>query len=575
MQHLLPIASLRAALLALAATTAGSVSATEPELPWPYNLPAHVKYFPEDEFHVKRGIDIEQRLATEVPIGVKKMSEDAGEKFLFDYWIFGPSGTDDENDGASATAASPAHLRQRAAIDTTDNQDSSLYANTSIPLSFSPPFLQHTDEKESPLLLRHPSLRYLPRKAQSLFQRGFQCPAGTSNCSSIGRPDSCCANGETCQLITDTGLGDVGCCPAGQTCSGQVSTCGAGYSSCPNFPGGGCCIPNYTCLGSGCAYVGTTTVVTTITNTIRTIATPTILSSAGSSSSSLFPSSSSSPSSASFSTTPSPSQPPLSQTPLTCSTGYKSCPATLGGGCCPSSRECGFAECPASSTSPASSSSAAASAGPPIRPTTVSTSASTSASPSPSSSPTISVCPTGFYMCSAYYLGGCCRVDRNCDTASCPPRSSTTDVNTHGVTVVAPASATTEPSSPSSEDKQSTSAVSSSSSSSRSTNTPTKPSSSSSPASVSKSQQGTCASGWFKCASTDGGGCCPSGYACGAACTATATISGKSGAFTTDGPVIGKMPSSGAARMSDSRTAWVERACGAIALLVFGLCVML
>lgn len=34
---------------------------------------------------------------------------------------------------------------------------------------------------------------------------------------------------------------------------------------------------------------------------------------------------------------------------------------------------------------------------------------------------------------------------------------------------------------------------------------------------------GSCASGWSTCASDVGGGCCPSGYACGSACTATAT----------------------------------------------------
>ena len=30
-----------------------------------------------------------------------------------------------------------------------------------------------------------------------------------------------------------------------------------------------------------------------------------------------------------------------------------------------------------------------------------------------------------------------------------------------------------------------------------------------------------CALGWFQCGSDGGGGCCPSGYACGESCTAT------------------------------------------------------
>ena len=33
-----------------------------------------------------------------------------------------------------------------------------------------------------------------------------------------------------------------------------------------------------------------------------------------------------------------------------------------------------------------------------------------------------------------------------------------------------------------------------------------------------------CAAGWFSCGSSGGGGCCPSGYSCGASCTATAVV---------------------------------------------------
>ena len=33
----------------------------------------------------------------------------------------------------------------------------------------------------------------------------------------------------------------------------------------------------------------------------------------------------------------------------------------------------------------------------------------------------------------------------------------------------------------------------------------------------------SCATGWFNCAAGEGGGCCPSGYACGVSCTATAS----------------------------------------------------
>ncbi|KAJ5145493.1 uncharacterized protein N7515_000057 [Penicillium bovifimosum] len=91
------------------------------------------------------------------------------------------------------------------------------------------------------------------------------------------------------------------------------------------------------------------------------------------------------------------------------------------------------------------------------------------------------VCPTGFYACSAVYHGGCCRTGRDCDTTSCPVTVSTTIVS-DGVTIVAPVA------------------------------TPTGP-----------AGGNQCARGWFHCADTVGGGCCPVGFACGTSCTATDT----------------------------------------------------
>lgn len=90
------------------------------------------------------------------------------------------------------------------------------------------------------------------------------------------------------------------------------------------------------------------------------------------------------------------------------------------------------------------------------------------------------ICPTGFYACSAIYHGGCCQTGRDCDTTSCPTTSSTMLIS-DGVTVVVPVSTGGGSRSP-----------------------------------------GRCARGWFSCADTAGGGCCPTGYACGSSCTATA-----------------------------------------------------
>jgi len=183
---------------------------------------------------------------------------------------------------------------------------------------------------------------------------------------------------------------------------------------------------------------------------------------------------------------------PIVQSPLSCTVGYQSCPASLGGGCCPTDRACGSPTCP-----PISTVTSTASAIAPIRPTSISSAQSAPTSPSPITSSAVSAsgCPTGFYMCSAYYMGGCCQVDRNCDTTSCPLQGSAIVVTSTSITIVA-ASATSSAAGP----------------------------------------QGTCNSGWFSCDSSDGGGCCPSGFICGASCTAT--VSGQSN--------IGKQaPSSG------------------------------
>jgi hypothetical protein len=135
---------------------------------------------------------------------------------------------------------------------------------------------------------------------------------------------------------------------------------------------------------------------------------------------------------------------------------------------------------------------------PPVRPTTYLT-AQTTISTSITTGPSISACPTGFYACSAVYQGGCCRIGRNCDTTSCPAITATTELNSDGITVAGPTGTSAR-------------AVT------------------------------ACANGWFSCADTAGGGCCPSGFACGSSCTATGT--GSPGATVAKG-----QPVSGAGRL--------------------------
>ncbi len=219
-------------------------------------------------------------LAGPIPGGVRKMSGDEGEKFYMEYWQFGfqeegaqqpmmlgseqQKNDDDEDKDLHARTE---HLRSRSMDDQQQEQELQQSETTAIngsmsfpPQAFHPPFLLHTDEQEVPLGRLHSKrdLSYLlsPRAWKShLHKRAFQCPAGTNDCSSIGRPTSCCAQGETCQLVPDSGLGDVGCCSARQGCSGPVRNCEAGYTSCPGDIGGGCCIPNYVCVSMGCTLI--------------------------------------------------------------------------------------------------------------------------------------------------------------------------------------------------------------------------------------------------------------------------------------------------------------------------------
>lgn len=151
--------------------------------------------------------------------GVRKMSNDEGEKFFWHYWQF-----EDEMGNYSHP-------------DSNRNTAGEEIRTRSCPLR---PALS-IDETQS-------------RNGRGLFQRDFECPDGTKACAAINRPNRCCDAGDTCQLVQDAGPGDagVGCCPAGQTCLGEIGSCPAGYSTCSGALGGGCCIPGYDCVQGGC-----------------------------------------------------------------------------------------------------------------------------------------------------------------------------------------------------------------------------------------------------------------------------------------------------------------------------------
>jgi len=201
---------------------------------WHSDLEPHEKYFPEHEEHLRHEWEIRQRMQTEKPVGMRKLSGDAGEKFFLEYWTFeqAPADTESQMRFGDEDNRSPHDMEQ-----------SQIANGSSIDLL--PPVSLHSDMESSVFS------RYFRR---DLFERSFQCPMGTTNCSSIGQPNSCCQSGEVCVIVANSPLGPVGCCPSGETCNGAVATCNTaqGYTSCPNSPNGGCCIPGYACKDVGC-----------------------------------------------------------------------------------------------------------------------------------------------------------------------------------------------------------------------------------------------------------------------------------------------------------------------------------
>lgn len=168
--------------------------------------------------------DRESITAIQEAIAVRKMMDNEGQMFLHHYWHF-------DQDGDR-----PYHSL---------NEPETSATNASVVFPFHAPFALHRDTDTAP--------SYLHRARGLLSDRAFQCPSDTDPCTGINRPNSCCPSGSSCQLVTDSGQGDVACCGSGQTCSGNVQSCADGYQNCPGNAGGGCCVPGYACVGTiGC-----------------------------------------------------------------------------------------------------------------------------------------------------------------------------------------------------------------------------------------------------------------------------------------------------------------------------------
>lgn len=233
-------------LLLLLSDWPAQTESTNLPLPWPRHHSLDTAIHSAPALMSNGGSDRHNIATGQKPVGARKMRGDASEMFFMEYWQFDPKIKD--------TNALPTWGTNRPELSIYDEDnigdDAAHRRNASLPHLLGAPFALHSE--------RHPTLspvlRNIPRALSLLGERAFQCPSGTSSCSSISRPDSCCPSGESCQLISDTGQGDVGCCGQGQSCSPQVAGCQQGYSSCPGNQGGGCCIPGYACLGVGCKF---------------------------------------------------------------------------------------------------------------------------------------------------------------------------------------------------------------------------------------------------------------------------------------------------------------------------------
>lgn len=320
-----------------------------------------------------------------VPDVVRKLSSDEGEMFFHSYWsftseykqaIFGRS-----MNGAQGSAAHfvATNAKQN---NTTDALKPAirLHFHSHDQMHFG---AGHTGNQQA-------------RSVSDLFSRST-CPSGTNACATAGY---CCAVGASCVQITDTGLGPIACCPTDSTCTGEITSCAAGQTACPQSLGGACCIAGFQCAEDGCIQTVVVTIVSTFTvsaSGVTSTFTSTI--------------------SASTTTMISSSVQPTTETIIATNT----LTSTVTSG---------------SSVSTSSTESANA----PVRPTTsvsTTTIATTTLVPG--------LCPTGFYQCSAYYnAGSCCRVGRDCQTTDCPATSSTT-LSSNGVSIGVPltASATT------------------------------------------------------------------------------------------------------------------------------------
>ncbi|KAJ5684699.1 uncharacterized protein N7477_001044 [Penicillium maclennaniae] len=286
--------------------------------------------------------EITRRLSRDTIQGIRKMSSDEGEKFFLSYYNF--AGSTDGNSTLSERDLDPK------------------YEYPLLARSF--PF-QSALEKEG--------------TAFGLETRDFKCPTGTNACTSIGRSNRCCSTGSTCEIVTDIGSGDVGCCPAGELCSGTVGSCASGV------------------IG---AYISVVTITVDSSVVVSTETFSTIPQSTHSTHSTTSTSTSTESSKTETTDSLSPPARPTSLSTTThsttsrvdiCPTGFYACSAVYHGGCCQTGRDCDTTSCPTTSS------------------TTFTSDGVTIVEPvvTGSSDPT-GKCANGWFSCADTVGGGCC-----------------------------------------------------------------------------------------------------------------------------------------------------------------------
>lgn len=203
----------------------------------------------------------------QLPTAIRKMGFDAGEKFFPEYYAFSDEDAvvQQQQQVIAQRATNPALPPARRGGVLTEEDEELLATNSSASIPYRAPFAAHfysnvevrgheddiLDDDWGDLLFSHHRARYLVEVKLAGAKRDYACPTGTSSCSSIGYPNSCCQSGTTCVQIDDTGLGSVGCCPDGESCTGTIA-CSDGQQGCSSESGGGCCISGYECASVGC-----------------------------------------------------------------------------------------------------------------------------------------------------------------------------------------------------------------------------------------------------------------------------------------------------------------------------------